>query len=213
MRSSTLKLPVNKKPITETPAATSDPHEKLVACDVTELQPPPFPSNGFIMLTGASEAQIAFAKKVRYDKFPEWKHDLPDNVASAVRGIADSTWWLANKDHDTANIGWPTSWTTGLRNRASSLDSQPTLNLADSREKVANGFEGTMPPTQKRNEALNEFEAFARKVCQSPELSYLAMMAMMYRHGRDPTILAKFKEAREKIQGHLDAIDKIVGTT
>lgn len=213
MLSSTLKPPVNRKPQTETPAPTSEPHEKLVTCDVTELRPPPFESLGFIILTGASEAQISFAKKVRYDKYPEWKADLPAPVYDALRGIADATWWLANKDKDSANIGWPTSWTNGLRNRASSTDSQPTLNLADSREKVATGFEETMPPNQKRAEALSEFEAFARKVCQSPELSYLAMMAMMYRHGKDPTVLAKFKEAREKIQGHLDAIDKIVGNT
>jgi len=193
--------------------ATSEPHEPLVKCDVSELNPPPFPTTSFIILVGASEAQISFASKTRTTKFTEWRRDLPGHITASLRGISDATWWLANKDNDSANIGWPTSWTNGLRNRASSTDSQPTLNLAESREKVANGFEQAHgpTPTPKRADALNQFEAFARKVCNSPELSYLAMMALMYRRSKDQVILEKFREARSKIQGHLDAIDEILG--
>lgn len=195
------------------PEPTSDMHERLVKCDVSDLHPPAYDALGFIPLVGATDAQVSFAKKTRGDKYQEWKADLPENILLALKGIADATWWLANKDNDSANIGWPLSWTNGLRNRASSEDSQPSLNLTESREKVVNGFRDTAPAPQtpRRTEALNDFDAFAKKVCNSPELSYLAIMALMYRNGKDPAILEKFTQARERIQGHLYAIDNIIG--
>lgn len=195
------------------PAPTSDMHEKLVKCDVSDLHVPTYDAIALIPLVGATDAQVSFGKKVRSDKLGEWRPDLPGPVYEALKGIADATWWLANKDNDSSNIGWPLSWTNGLRNRASSNSSQPTLNLSDSREKVANGFDevAPAPQTPRRAEALNDFDAFAKKVCNSPELSYLAIMALMYRNGKDPAILEKFTQARERIQGHLDAIDNIIG--
>ncbi len=56
-----------------------------------------------------------------------------------------------------------------------------------------------------------QFETFARKAANSPELAYLAMLALLYRQTRDPKVLAKFKESRERVAGHLVAIDGIVG--
>jgi hypothetical protein len=60
-------------------------------------------------------------------------------------------------------------------------------------------------------EDLDQFESFARKAANSPELAYLTMMALLYRQTKDKRVMALFSESRAKVQGHLGAIDKILG--
>lgn len=188
------------------PTATSIDHEKLVQCDVSELKVPTY-TDDLIRLTGASASQITFAAQMRNKKLEEWGPDLPVHVLNALRGISDGTWWLANKDKDSSNIGWPQSWTDAKRNRTSPPPGQSSLFEQSHKKAVDGVFDAG------GNSPLGQFEAFARKACQSPELSYLAMMALMYRQTKDATILAKFKEARDRVQGHLDAIDEILGVS
>jgi hypothetical protein len=46
-------------------------------------------------------------------------------------------------------------------------------------------------------------------MCKSPELAFLAIMAMAVRQNPDPKVRAKYDEVRATIQGHLNAIDNI----
>ena len=71
--------------------------------------------------------------------------------------------------------------------------------------------QGTKIPKPKPQD-IAEFEAFARKAANSPELAYLTILALAYRHTKDPTLIARFSESRMKVQGHLDAIDQILGS-
>ncbi len=56
------------------------------------------------------------------------------------------------------------------------------------------------------------FEAFARKMANSPELAYLTIMALFYRQTKDAYALSKFADSRQRVEGHLSAIDKILGS-
>ena len=69
-----------------------------------------------------------------------------------------------------------------------------------------------LPPHKQweKAEALANFDLFARTMCKSPELAYLAIMAMAVRQNpKDATVRAKYDEVRGTIQGHLNAIDNI----
>ena len=188
------------------PTATSGYHEKLVHADFTELTsvPPYDGGEELIALKGASSSQVTFATQMRTKKLLEWQPDLPKNVYAALLGVADSTWWLANQSKDSANIGWPQSWVGSKRNQTQPELGQPSL-LQESRDAVA---KAAPVPAQD----IDEFDQFARKACQSPELSYLTMMAFLYRQTKDKRILAKFMEVRRKVDAHLDAIDNILGS-
>lgn len=56
----------------------------------------------------------------------------------------------------------------------------------------------------------DQFEQFARKVCQSPELAYLTIMAFAAKLSASLVVREKFDAARSRVQGHLDAIDSII---
>lgn len=191
------------------PTATSGSHEKLIEADFTELKslPPYDGGSELIALKGASSSQVTFATSIRTRKLGEWGPDLPAGVEEALRGIADATWWLANQHKDSSNIGWPQSWVGGERNQSRPELSQPSL-LQESRQRVAAATNGLVPAGD-----IEQFDQFARKACQSPELSYLAMMALLYRQTKDKRVLAKFTEVRSRVAGHLDAIDNIIGST
>lgn len=192
--------------------STSGFHEPLVHCDVEELKVPEY-LDDLIALKGASAAQATFASNMRTKKMAEWKPDLPVHIFNALKGIADATWWLANQSADSSNIGWPKSWASVSRNPSQPELGQPASSAKQSRERLMNAPGGQ--PGDARNVPSNDieqFDAFARKACQSPELAYLTMMAFLYRQTKDPKVLAKFTEARRKIDGHLDAIDNILGS-
>lgn len=167
-----------------------------------------------IALTGSSPPQIRFALSMRDRKLKEWSPDLPPTVLNAVKGISDATWWLANQSRDSASIGWPASWVLEhVRNRElKPAADQPSLPLNnEARDKVL----ASLPKSDEvstSNQGIEVFDKFARKICQSPELSYLALMAYTYRQSKSPLALKKFVEARQNVQAHLDAIDKILGS-
>lgn len=187
---------------------TSIPRETLVACDMAELTMVPVCDNDdyeLIVIKGQSASQVNFATSVRARKLEEWEPDLDDSIYKALHGVNDAGFWLANKDADTASIRWPSSW-VGQSAAGAGLSSgrayrRPSEMLFEEAERKTT-----------RPQDLAQFEAFARKACRSPELAYLAMMALMYRQTKDLTVLAKFSEARSTIQGHLDAIDEILGS-
>jgi hypothetical protein len=182
--------------------ATSGFHEPLVHCDESELKLPEC-TGELIALKGASASQTSFAANVRNKKLAEWAPDLSPKIMAALRGIADATWWLANQDKDSSNIGWPKSWTAVEELRQSELGQPSSVNR--SRERVLG-----QPPVPASD--LEQFELFARKACQLPEMAYLTMMALLYRQTKDPNVLVKFREARRRVDGHLDAIDNILGS-
>ena len=189
------------------PTATSGTHEKLIEADFTELKslPPYDGGDELIALKGQSPSQVTFATSIRTKKLGEWVSDLPANVEAALRGVADATWWLANQHKNSSNIGWPQSWIGSERNQNRSTPSQPSL-LQESREQL-NSTINAIPTGD-----IEQFDLFARKACQSPELAYLTMMALLFRQTKDKRVLAKFTEVRRKVGGYLDAIDNIIGS-
>jgi hypothetical protein len=188
---------------------TSGFYERLVRCDVSELQSvPPYSSDELIALKGKSAAQVTFAVKTREAKLSEWSPDLPQHVVRALKGIADATWWLSNRGADSSNIGWPQSWfSASVRNRAQPELGQP-VSLTDSRSRVLNHVAKTNGDPDRD---IEEFDRFARKVCKSPELAYLTMLALLYRNTKTDSVLVKYKEARTVVEGHLQAIDSLAG--
>lgn len=188
---------------------TSKFHEKLVQCDVAELKVPAceFFQDDMIPLKGASSAQTTFAASVRIKKMAEWKPDLPMNVLKGLSGVADATWWLANQQKDAAAIGWPESWVAIEESRQpelGQLSPPPPASLNEARDRVL----GIKPLMSKE---IEEFDAFAKMACRSPEMSYMTMMALLYRQTKDPAVLAKYNEARRKVAGYIDGIETILG--
>jgi hypothetical protein len=182
---------------------TAGIREPLVPVDVSELTVPQYLDDMFIVIKAVSPAQLKFATQVRNKKMEEWQSDLPNSVWQALKGINDPGWWLANQHKDVANIGWPQSWVGPKRNQAQPELGQPPL-LQENRDRSA-AETGALLPVQD----IEEFDQFARKACQSPELAYLTMMAFLYRQTKDERVKAKFQTVRERIDAHLDAIDKI----
>lgn len=191
--------------------ATSGFHEPLVQCDVEQLNVPPCEhfQDEPIALKGASPSQTSFAASVRTRKMAEWRPDLPVDVLKGLSGIADATWWLANQRADSATIGWPKSWVAIEESRQPELG-QLSSPLSESRSKVINGAPA---PTQKPIPAdeIDKFDAFAKMACRSPEMSYMTMMALLYRQTKDERALEKYREARRKVDGYIDAIEVILG--
>lgn len=198
------------------PTATSGYHEKLVHADFAELVsvPPYDGGEELIALKGASPAQVTFATQTRTKKLLEWQPDLPKNIYDALLGIADATWWLANQAKDSSNIGWPQSWVGRPRNQTQPELGQPS-SLRNKDRELAEGY-GAGPATLAKftipTGDLEQFDSFARKVCQLPDMAYLTMLALLYRQTKDGRVLAKFVESRRKIDGYLDAIDNILGS-
>lgn len=186
--------------------------EKLIECDIEMLTnvPPYPPDTDLIVIKGASSAQISFASSVRAKKVEEWSADLPRNVSLALRGIADATWWLANQSNDSTRIKWPISWTMlkSPQGELAPLDPNGAATAKDKAQRVM----GAPAAQTLKDEDVATFDRFARKACQSPELAYLAMMALLYRQTRNQQVLEKFNEARQNVGGHLAAIDRIVGS-
>lgn len=182
-------------------AATSFLHERLVHCDVSELHNVPSYDEALIVLKGSPQ-QVSWAVKVRAEKLEEWQPDLPENIQKALKGIADATWWIANRSKDSSNIGWPKSWAEAA--------ACPPSQLGLPNRSALNGCKGKVIGAAQAGD-VEEFDQFARKVCRSPELSYLTMMALLYRQTKDAAVAKKFQQTRETINGHLNAIDDIFG--
>jgi hypothetical protein len=184
--------------------------ERLIHCDVTALTNIPEYQSRPSELTGTPR-QIAWADSLRDECRDRWKHDLPAPVFDALAAIDDSTWWIANKDAEASEIKWPESWTE-LRNRQPTARPAPpqgkTLCQVFEEEERAKATNGCSP---KLIRDIQQFESFARKAALSPELSYLTIMALVYRQVKDPRVLALFRESRERIEGHLAAINQIIG--
>lgn len=195
-------------------APTSLHHEKLIQCDVSELRnAPPYESEDWIALRGASASQVSFAASVRKRKMTEWLTDLPTQIGKALGGIDDSTWWLANQNEDSASIRWPGSWKTGKAEVVSGSPpvQAPSRSREEKRRELFEGYGGSAVPPSEKAQNVEEFEAFARKVCRSPELAYLTIMALFHRQTKDPRAQGKFTEARQAVNKHLAAIDQIFG--
>lgn len=193
-------------------------------------------------LTGQSKKQTDWAFQIRDSKLRGWKADLPEKVYGALQTITDAGWWIVHKNVDVENIGWPENWVRlRNRETQSNGQPTPRLNAGGqyqcsgcgmARDKGSAHCDNPACPdhngsitrlggkpeklmecsTAWKQEDIDNFEAFARKAAMSPELSYLTMMAMLYRQTRDPRALAKFTDSRMKVQAHLDAIDKILGS-
>lgn len=188
--------------------ATSGQREKLVHCDVSELKNVPDYDGEWIALIGTA-GQCSFGASIREKKLLEWRPDLPENIANALCGISDSTWWIANQHKDSSDIGWPQSWVAVEEPRQPDLLSQPST-LKDSRSKViaaAPAANGKPIPS----EEIEKFDAFAKMACRSPEMSYMTMMALLYRQTKDPRVLQLYRAARDKVDGYIDGIEKILG--
>ena len=187
--------------------ATSGFHEALVNCDIEQLtKVPPYTETEWMALRGASANQVSFAASVRTKKMAEWKPDLPPLVFQALCGIADATWWLANQRNDSSSIGWPKSW-TGSVNSADQSELPAVAPANQGRDKVLERVAAAVPATD-----FEQFEQFARRVCQMPDMAYLTMLTLLYRQTRDDRLLARIAESRRKIDGYLDAIDNILGS-
>jgi hypothetical protein len=158
-----------------------------------------------IELEGQTTAQVSFAKGVRLKKLKEWSPDLPARALRSLYGIADATWWLANLDNSSASIGWPASWVDEGYQPPKPQRRTPPAAIQEQMDGLS-----PQPPARKSPPTdIDKFDAFARKACQSPELAYLTMMALLFRQTQDAGARAKFQEVRAKIQDHLDAIDQI----
>lgn len=191
------------------PTPTSGFHEPLERADFSELTTVPvYDSDDLILLEGRSEAQEGFADSVRDKKLREWQADLPKNVYNALCGIRDATWWLANQHKDVSAIGWPASWLGKDRNRTPAGAGQPS----SLRERAAQAPAASEEPVLVPNADLEQFDKFARKVCNSPEMAYLTMMALLYKQTGDKRVLAKFQDVWKTVHGHLEAIEAIINS-
>jgi len=182
-----------------------NPHSvgELVFCDTMELVNLPVGgSQRNVPLLGQSAAQIKFGANMRDKLLTQWKPDLPENVYFALVNLADATWWIANQEAESVgDIKWPKRWTNGTTSKPQVGAPPPSVRKAvEAHQQIVNEID------------LATFDEFARKVCRSPELSYLTMMALVYRQTKDPKILAKFEEASENVSKHLNGILKILGT-
>jgi hypothetical protein len=186
--------------------ATSQMREKLVHCDVQELKcVPVYEETAWIALKGTA-GQVSFAGSIRTKKLDEWRPDLPQHVWKALTGIADATWWLANQKAESSDIGWPQSWVAVEEPRQPDLLSQPS-SLNEARSKVI----GALPAKPIPSEDIEKFEAFAKMACRSPEMSYMTMMALLYRQTKDPRVLQMYRAARDKVDGYISGIEQILG--
>ncbi len=204
---------------------------KRVFCDVTELcNLPPRPRE-WPKINGTSKRQIDFGESCRTTCLKRWKPDLPGPVYSALETIADAGWWIIHKNVEADSIGWPAQWTKGEEPPVAQGNGQPIEfqcpGCGVSRTNKAHcevpycphympkPFTESVhdplftPPTEPQ---VVEFETFARKAAMSPEMAYLTIMALFYRQTKNPTVLKKFMESRQKVSGYLDAIDQILGS-
>lgn len=185
-----------------------------VHCDVGDLVNLPAPvglEGGEPPLEG-TDAQVKWAHHIRSEKLDEWEADLPDNVYNAVCCIRDSTWWIANREADASEIKWPKAWTvkSGTVSGRSYARSSNVKEIERPQPRVRPDPPPVPPRTFVKPEHLDNFDQFARTMCKSPELAYLAIMAMAVRQNpTDATVRAKYDEVRGTIQGHLNAIDNI----
>jgi hypothetical protein len=191
--------------------ATSTRHETLTPCDVSDLKNvPEYAEPDWIALHGASPSQVSYGANVRARKMTEWEPDLPKNVWNALRGVDDATWWLANQNNDSSNVRWPQSWVPGTPRNPGPPPTTGQRDLPPARDKNRELLEGYGAGAVKLHD-LEQFEKFALKACRSPELSYMTIMALLFRQTRDERVKELFTKAREAVQNHLDAIDNILG--
>ena len=163
-----------------------------------------------------SDAQIRWAESLRDKLLDEWESDLPHEVVDAVCTITDATWWIANKDAEAGEIKWPRAWAEKQqrlapigRNGPAPAYRPPPPIAPPPAPSPRSSAPKPEAPRQVRQESVDNFEQFARTMCKSPELAYLALMAMAVRQNNDPKVRAKYDEVRATIQGHLAAIDRI----
>lgn len=203
--------------------------ERLVQCDTSHLVRVPVPrGEALAVLQGVSASQIKFGSNMRAKKMPEWSPDLPDIVYEGLRTITDSTWWIANQNADTSEIKWPVSWLAPTDPLAKAPPAQgQTLAEVFANEERRNpaatqlnqklNDESNRLVTQSEQRAMasltnvTEFDAFARKVANSPDQAYLTILALAYRATKDDRLLNLYDAASQRINGTLHAINVIAG--
>jgi hypothetical protein len=162
------------------PTPTSGFHEQLVNCDVGDLtNVPPYTDKDWIALKGASPSQVTFAANVRQKKMDEWKPDLSEPVYQALAGIADATWWLANQQSTSSTIRWPKSWTAPANGPVTEGQLKSGIEAVSKigQEALKNaGITGRL-----LEKDVEQFDQFARRVCQMPEMAYLTTLALLFR--------------------------------
>lgn len=199
---------------------------KTVSCDVAELHHLPPKPKQWPIVKGKSESQVEFGDLCRTRCLKRWKPDLPGPAYGALETIADSGWWISHKDREADNIGWPAQWSKGEEPSDEPVEFEcPGCGVARTNKAhcevphcphfMPKPFTESVhsplftPPTEPQ---VVEFETFARKAAMSPEMAYLTIMALFYRQTKNPTVLKKFIESRQKVSGYLDAIDQILGS-
>jgi hypothetical protein len=176
--------------------------ERLHQCDVSRLVRLPYTDQVKAATLVGTPKQVYSGNRLRTALLEDWESDLPDPVYRALLTITDATFWFANTDLPSSEIKWPESWLA---------PDDPLVAAAPSAQspvgaKLSAESAAVLRPG---GHDIEEFERYARKAAMSPELAYLTMMALLYRQTRDERVLAFFRTSREKVQAHLDAIDKI----
>lgn len=54
--------------------------------------------------------QVAFARTVRAEMLRGLQEALSPDAYRAMRGIADASWWIANKGRKAEDLRWPADW-------------------------------------------------------------------------------------------------------
>jgi hypothetical protein len=78
-----------------------------------------------VQLTGSDE-NVRLAELLRHDKPVKW--NLPAPIASCLKSISDSSWWIANQLAEVpGEILWPESW---VRTPRQAIDSSKAFRAA-----------------------------------------------------------------------------------
>ena len=93
--------------LVNTSAAQSTPPD-LVHCPLDAVVNIPPPRRGWVQLTGSDE-NVRLAELLRHDKPVKW--NLPAPIASCLKSISDSSWWIINRlAKAPEDILWPKWW-------------------------------------------------------------------------------------------------------
>jgi hypothetical protein len=203
--------------------------ESLVFCDVTDLVNLPVPGDPPLARLVGQPKQVRWAETIRTSQTIEWHHDLPELVYKAVLTIEDATWWIAKRENDASHIKWPVSWLShskrlNMFKPTNGPPPEPTpqgktlmevFAEEDSKRSrtVAEAAEAAEARVKSEREKVDadQFESFARKVANSPELAYLTILSQMFRISRNPHIHIHYEKARERVLAHLKAIKDLAG--
>ena len=89
-------------------SAAQTKSSNLVHCPLDAVVNIPPPRRDWVQLTGPDE-HVRMAKLLRHMKPVKW--NLPAPIASSLKCISDSSWWIANQLAEApGEILWPESW-------------------------------------------------------------------------------------------------------